>query len=512
LLLLAETALEPLLAGVVLRRPLRPAEIAAGLSTLPRPDDVRSFPAVIIGRCVERRPEALAMRTVPFAIVLWIAAMSSPVWSQAEQFPYAGVVQGDDVFVRCGPGKKYYETGQLKFGDRVTVHRHDPGGWYMIEPPPGSFSWVAANFVRKLDDKSGEITAVPEVNGQPAQVIVHIGSQLSDDHAYLGPSLQPGDRVEILGEKTLTLDRGPVPMYQIKPPPHEFRWVKGDYIVPAGTERAAPERDPFAVSAAQKSPEVKVEAFNDQPTATLPRPSPLNEATPVAPLSNDVEVLDQQFTEMLAADPASWRLDEFDARFRELLPASDSVNASLIRTRLQSIAARKQAQADYLDFVRLTNETTQREDQLRAMQQGGIPAQPAAYPQVQLGTPQPVANGAPTPASLTGPNGARLQGPVPHIAAIPDAPANSVPGGQVMPKFDGAGIVQRSGNPLGTVPPYVLVAPNGKLLAFLEPGPGANLEPYVGKSMGIIGQRGFDARLQADRIVVRKMQPVQIGP
>jgi hypothetical protein len=101
---------------------------------------------------------------------------------------------------------------------------------------------------------------------------------------------------------------------------------------------------------------------------------------------------------------------------------------------------------------------------------------------------------------------------VPHIEPIPDRAPTAAPGGQVMPKFDGAGIIQRSGNPLGTVPPYVLTAPNGKLLAFLEPGPGTNLEPYVGKSMGIIGQRGFDARLQADRIVVRRMQPVQIGP
>jgi hypothetical protein len=498
--------------GVVLRRPLRPAEIAAGLSTLPRPDDVRSFPAVIIGRRVERRPEALAMRTVPVAIVLWIAAMPSPVWSQIQQFPYEAVVQGDDVHVRCGPGLKYYPTGKLRFGDRVTVHRHDPGGWYMVAPPPGSFSWIAASEVRKTSDKTGEVLTAVDAGGQSSRVFVRVGSQLSDDCSLFSIEMQAGDQVEIVGEKTLTLDRGATLMYQIKPPPQEFRWVKGDYILPAGMERAAPERDPFAVSAAQKSPEVKVEAFNDQPTATLPRPTPLNEATPVAPLASDVEALDQQFTEMLAADPASWRLDEFDARFRELLPASDSVNASLIRTRLQSIAARKQAQADYLDFVRLTNETTQREEQLRAMQQGGIPAQPAAYPQVQLGAPQPVPNGAPTPASLTGPNGARLQGPVPHIDPIPDAPANALPGGQVMPKFDGAGIVQRSGNPLGTVPPYVLVAPNGKLLAFLEPGPGANLEPYVGKSMGIIGQRGFDARLQADRIVVRKMQPVQIGP
>jgi hypothetical protein len=82
----------------------------------------------------------------------------------------------------------------------------------------------------------------------------------------------------------------------------------------------------------------------------------------------------------------------------------------------------------------------------------------------------------------------------------------------VTPKFDGAGIIQRSGNPLGTVPPYVLMSPSGRLLAFLEPGPGMNLEPYVGQPIGVIGQRGFDARLQTDRIVVRRLQRVQLQP
>jgi uncharacterized protein YgiM (DUF1202 family) len=450
------------------------------------------------------------MRASSIAFVFWIAVLPSPAWSQIENFPYDAVVQGDDVHIRCGPGLKYYPTGKLRFGDRVVVHRHDPGGWYMVAPPPGSFSWIAASEIRKTDEANGEVIASVDANGQSSRVFVRAGSQISDDCSLFSIEMQPGDRVEIIGEKTLTLDRGPTLMYQIKPLPHEFRWVKGDFIVPGtATAREQNDRDPFAAPIPQKS---AAETVNETQTASVPRPAPLSEAAPVAALSNDVEVLDQQLTEMLSHDPAVWRLDEFEQQFRELLPASDGVNATLIRKRLASIAARKQAQADYLEFVRLTNETTQREDQLRTMQQGGVSAQPTAYPQVQLGAPQPVPDGAPTPASLRGPNGARLQGPVPHIEPIPDRLSNAAPGGQVMPKFDGAGIVQRSGNPLGTVPPYVLTAPNGKLLAFLEPGPGTNLESYVGKSVGIIGQRGFDARLQADRIVVRRMQPVQIGP
>jgi len=362
--------------------------------------------------------------------------------------------------------------------------------------------------VRKIDATNG-IVEVPELtNGQSGSAMIRVGSQLSDEVSLFSINLESGDRVEILGEKTMPTERGPVRMYQIKPPAQEFRWVKGDYIVPAtAAQRQQNDRDPFSVPVAQKTPDRATQAPLAQTATVDPaHQQPQAIAEPVAPLSGDVEVLDQQLTEMLSQDPATWRLDEFEAQFQQLLPMSDPVNASLIRQRLASIAARKQAHADYLDFVRLTSETTQREQQLLAMQQGGFPAQPAAYPQVRLGAPQPIPGGAPTPASMRSTDG------TPRIEPIPDPSQGGPAAGPVMPRFDGAGIVQRSGNPLGTVPPYVLLSPNGKLLAFLEPGPGANLDPYVGQSMGIIGQRGFDARLQADRIVVRRAQPVQLAP
>ena len=458
------------------------------------------------------------MRTLRILSILWMTTAASPAWSQIDKFPYEAVVQGDSVHVRSGPGLRYYATGKVHQGDRVRVIRHDPGGWYVIEPPPGSFSWIKATDVEKTDATTGVVRLPPLADGQVGQAIVRIGSELTDDASVYSRRLDAGDIVEITGEETLTLDRGQVLMYRIRPPAQEFRWVKGDFIVPAGAiERQQHDLDPFTVPSAQKRPTVTVEEFGDIGPANAPQLAPPlagsdAEEGPAAPLSNDLEALDRQLTEMLAQDPATWRLDEFEQQYHALLPNSDPVNAALIRKRISAIAARKRAHADYLDFVRLTTETTLREQQLRAVQTGQFPAQPAAYPQVQLGAPQPVPDGSPTPASLPGPGGQPRPTRAPRIEPIPDQPASDAPTGPVTPKFDGAGIIRRSGNPIGTVPPYVLISPQGRLLAFLEPGPRMNLEPYVGRSMGVIGQRGFDARLQADRIVVRRLQPVQLQP
>lgn len=455
------------------------------------------------------------MRTLAaIALVITVAVWPHCVWGQPSQFPYEAEVRGDDVNVRSGPSLKNYETGKLNQGDRVTVIRHDPGGWFAIAPPPGSVSWIDAKNVQKIDERTGIVRVPPQPDGTPAQAIVRIGSSLSDDCSLLSVRLENDDRVEILGEKMLDLDRGPVLMYQITPPAEEFRWVKGDFIVPLGAaERGPGNGDPFALPRKPKRPDVNPQAFAETPRSDLAHVEPAHEATaPVAPLSGDLEVLDGQLKEMLAKGPEQWRLEEFEQHLQQMLPMSDPVNRALIRQRLATIATRKRARDDYLDFVRLTGDTTQREQQLQAMQFGGLPAQQAGYPQVQLQTPQPIPDGAPTSASMSGqpPGATDRQGP--RLAPIPDRAVPASPGGPVLPRFDGAGIVQRSGNPLGTVPPYVLIAPNGKLLSFLEPAAGTDLAPYVGQSVGVIGKRSFDGRLQSDRIVVKRLQPVQLAP
>ena len=112
--------------------------------------------------------------------------------------PYEAVVESDEAFARCGPGKNFYPTAKLKRGDHVTVRRHDPGGWFMIDPPPGSFSLIQS------EDVSARGTSAPSnrwpTDNRPSASAAAIDPTI--DSVYQR-QLSSGERVEILGEATV---------------------------------------------------------------------------------------------------------------------------------------------------------------------------------------------------------------------------------------------------------------------------------------------------------------------
>ena len=79
------------------------------------------------------------------------------------------------------------------------------------------------------------------------------------------------------------------------------------------------------------------------------------------------------------------------------------------------------------------------------------------------------------------------------------------------PPLDGAGIVQRAATASPNGPRHVLLAPNGRILAYLQADRGVNLDAFVGRSMGIIGARRLQPDLQTDLIIVRGMVPVRLA-
>jgi uncharacterized protein YgiM (DUF1202 family) len=111
-------------------------------------------------------------------------------------YPYTGQIMGNDVLVRSGAGTNYYQCGKLFQGDIVEV-RGEQAGWSRIDPPLGSFSWVAMQYlgVNLKDQTSGIVTGngvgayagsdvVPPMHSTEKQVI-----------------LKRGDKVKLLGEE-----------------------------------------------------------------------------------------------------------------------------------------------------------------------------------------------------------------------------------------------------------------------------------------------------------------------
>jgi len=429
------------------------------------------------------------------------------------QFPYTAVVMSERVEVRGGPGERFYVTGHLKTNTQVTVHRHDPGGWYMIAPPTGSFSWIDANLVQPGQGDTGVVDVPRDPSGQQGRAIVRIGSELSDDHSFYGRELSTGDEVRILGEKTLNTERGAVRMYKIAPPMLEYRWVKGDYIVPQDeAARQANDRDPFATpiatleeriaSAPVANPVTSQPQFNNpvqvRPTPTVSQTGPTlgqeasfatNEVAVGQPLdvASAFDSLDAQYRAMLPLSPDKWDIEGLANGYGDLLPHAKPEQPQLILQRLNALETRSQIQADYVTLVSgVQPEQTVTEINGTAPQLGPPPA--------QLGTPGDFPQQSQQAAQ-----------PMPQMVAPQAGPEG------VRPRLDGAGVVQQTQSTQPGLPAFSLVTPDGRFLTYLHPGQGVDLSGTIGKSVGVIGQRSHDPRVRADVIVVRQVLPVQLA-
>ena len=142
--------------------------------------------------------------------------------------PYEAVVESDEAFARCGPGKNFYPTGKLKRGDHVTVRRHDPGGWFMIDPPPGSFSLIRSDDVQREGNVG---TVKPLADGQSP---VRIGSAIDPDDRL---GLPAPIVVRRTGRDPRRGDRSTPGQPRCKcsrsgPPKGEFRWIEGMSLIP----------------------------------------------------------------------------------------------------------------------------------------------------------------------------------------------------------------------------------------------------------------------------------------
>jgi hypothetical protein len=195
-----------------------------------------------------------------------------------------------------------------------------------------------------------------------------------------------------------------------------------------------------------------------------------------------LNTIDEQFRTMIQKDPPEWNLAGVEQQYRELNDATESYSLkSKVKLRMDAVKRYAKTREEYDEFMRLTTEAKQRDAQLASMTNSSA-GQPA--PNAPSATP------APTPTT-----------PKP----APASPAPAAP-----QRFDGAGIVQRAPGFIRGAPQFALFAPNGRMLAYLQAAPGVNLNSYLGKTMGILGQRSYRQELQSELIIVRSLQPVRI--
>jgi hypothetical protein len=417
-----------------------------------------------------------------------------------QQFPYQAVVVAEQAEVRCGPGSQFYVTSMARQNEQVTVHRHDHGGWYMIAPPQGSFSWIEADCVKQTGANRGVVSIAPE-SGHPPRAIVRIGSRVSNERSYYGRELSNGDEVTILGEKTFSEAGHNVRMLMIAPPAQEFRWMKGELLVPRNHQiQQQIAVDPYQIPtehrqrlAAMRPPE------EPAPLPANPDPKAPTEGlqAPPVPMVNAADFdrlneIDKRYAEMMQQEPAHWDLDSIEQAYRELAEKGTPKIRMLAEHRLGLISERQELASHYQNFVRVAAETSQRDSQLLA--------QRADYE-----APAAMEGSDSSPGILLAPDPSTRE-----LNASPATqPASESPAG-VVPQLNGAGIVQRVSSPLGASR-FVLLAPDGRLLAYLEAAEGVSLDQWIGRPAGLIGHRHKGGEGEVDQIRVQNLVPVQLA-
>ena len=357
-------------------------------------------------------------RTAAAFLLLILASLAKPAPAQVRQFPYDARVETGSVLVRSGPGQKYYPTGRLNRGDRVTVIRHDIGGWYVIVPPAGSFSWIRADAVDRRDDHHGVLT--------DDNVIVRVGSALEDSRDVFQLRLSTGAAVEIIGEKTFSTESGWVRMYKITPPRGEWRWIPGHAVVPIDpTVRRQMDQDPYSVpSFARRPSEVSATKASSGPELKPDRPQTdkskqsrrgaaanggVRQSGPSPfDVSRDrrrLDALDERFREIIDQQMSQWEFSQLREEYIALQhEASHPAVASQIDLRLDAIERYERIKADYDGFIQLTSETQRRDAQLEALQDQklqqavGTSESPAAAPASRKQMPQAPVRGTGTGA------------------------------------------------------------------------------------------------------------------
>jgi hypothetical protein len=473
--------------------------------------------------------------------------------SARSQESFEAIVDSDTAYVHSGPdAKDYYATTQLKRGDKVTVVREDFGGWYMIKPPANSFSWIRADYV----DRSGDQGVVNVDNA-----VDRIGSTEHKGDPFVVHRLSQGASVKIISED-IRIDKSSgiaVKMLKIKPPNGEFRYInKRDVvaankfsdqpkILPGGPERRGsisltdPQGvtqitpDPFAEPTSKNdkndltngpaipSPRVAANGLNvpgsaanrlpgspsegvEMPGPSFHLPQPLTLTPAGQPIETQqtqdawivLEQIDGRFRQMIKQPVAKWSISTVRQDYQRLDQTTSSRPLTQqIKFRLDAVNRYQRLSDEYADVRRITSESELRDEEIRR----------------NFLTRQQTISMQSTPRTRVVRESGPAVSPTTWPAAAPARSLNEQPlvrrpptRRPVQSRFDGAGIirqVRRQG-----VPAHALVAPDGRLLAYLQAAPGIDLDRYVGRAFGLNGPRRFRAELNADFIIVRRLTAV----
>jgi hypothetical protein len=481
------------------------------------------------------------------------------------QFPYVAYVIEADTYVRSGPGSEHYPTGQVSAGYAVEVYRHDGEGWCAIRPPEGSFSLAPAHQLRILDSRTAEVSA--------SGVVARVGSSLGEQRNAVQVLLERGEAVQLAappipGEPWVKitppagefrwiasrrLSRTP-PVEGSAPRPSNWVASPGG-AKPMGAsvnspavsqETTAPGADGFAhlqntsavvTNAAStdaypawhpesvSSPSLAASAPADQINVVAGSPAEVvlaqhQETAGVAtgqprvrfPGMNSGGAVDPRVAEMqlrlskiVVQPPTAWQLSALREETAALLAQEQSPQVrDQLRDLLDRVATFEAVQARYRATPSLATASN------APASAAAIPGQPPAAP----GQTNPAMTGQTADVlarvradlgvdnSITPTPG--VQPPVPSTGglAAADKPAEEA-------LYDAVGTLKPVVSRREQAPRYALVDDHGDVVTFVTATTDVNLQPFVGKRIGVRGNRGFMPEYRRAHVTASRVTPLE---
>lgn len=455
------------------------------------------------------------------AVAVILSAIFAATAYADDVAPYEARVTTPRALVHSGPGEKFYPTATLSLGDTVEVYREEAGGWLGIRPPKDSFSWIPEKQLQLQDGNLAEI--------RDDDVASRIGSELSDKRNAVQVRLKQGEVVEVLGQESIEGET----WYKIAPPAGEFRWIHAASVERRGAiseSDSGEETEPAVISASATSesvaikPEANSAAANPSttgaaatsgetwrsplttgstttPEVTAPPLAPLADAVPITPAPASAAATPVAAPNVPAAPspgPAaaaapsaaplpvapppiagatdvSRQLTEIEMRLSRMASAPPQLwNTERLQRDSEQLLAQAQTQADR-DAVKATMAKIDQFTMLaRRYQQGSTNVAAAG---------QPI---APLAGSAAG------------------APADAG-------RYDAVGILRPVVSKRPGAPQFALVDERGQVATFVTPSPDVNLQPYLGRRVGIAGNRGFIPEFNRAHVTAGRVTPLTQG-
>jgi hypothetical protein len=168
-----------------------------------------------------------------FALFVVGLAVGAAVADPAKR---TATVEIDGVEVRAGHGFAFPATGQLRKGESVLILREEESGFFAIQPPTGSVSWIKQIHLGKVEPGEGGKANVP-VAIEAAEVLAGVDKDNKPTNRVTA-RLPRGTIVEVLGA-AVRIDNAH--WFPITPPEGDLRWVpKGALKASSMTALAPP--------------------------------------------------------------------------------------------------------------------------------------------------------------------------------------------------------------------------------------------------------------------------------